>query len=267
MSPARRAGTRTSTPKGAKGARRKRAAAPSAGEFTGFRPAARTFLRALRRNNDREWFLANRERYEAEVRAPMIALVEELDVRLADLAPEIVGNPKRSMFRIHRDVRFSNDKSPYKTNVACWFYHMDAGRGVGGEAAHGGAGFYFDIDPDAAWVGGGIWMPPRPTLARLRERIDEEHESLTGVLGAPSLRPFGGLSREAMLRRMPRGYDADHPAAELLRHQSFTMGRQVRDADLYSARLPDVLAREFERLVPLVRWLNGALGLRTLARR
>jgi uncharacterized protein (TIGR02453 family) len=197
----------------------------------------------------------------------MIALVEELDVRLADLAPEIVGNPKRSMFRIHRDVRFSNDKSPYKTNVACWFYHMDAGRGVGGEAAHGGAGFYFDIDPDAAWVGGGIWMPPRPTLARLRERIDEEHESLTGVLGAPSLRPFGGLSREAMLRRMPRGYDADHPAAELLRHQSFTMGRQVRDADLYSARLPDVLAREFERLVPLVRWLNGALGLRTLARR
>jgi uncharacterized protein (TIGR02453 family) len=144
---------------------------------------------------------------------------------------------------------------------------MDAGRGVGGEAAHGGAGFYFDIDPDAAWVGGGIWMPPRPTLARLRERIDEEHESLTGVLGAPSLRPFGGLSREAMLRRMPRGYDADHPAAELLRHQSFTMGRQVRDADLYSARLPDVLAREFERLVPLVRWLNGALGLRTLARR
>jgi uncharacterized protein (TIGR02453 family) len=197
----------------------------------------------------------------------MVALVEELDVRLAELAPEIVGNPKRSMFRIHRDVRFSNDKSPYKTNVACWFYHMDAGRGVGGEAAHGGAGFYFDIDPDAAWVGGGIWMPPRPTLARLRERIDEEHESLTGVLGAPSLRPFGGLSREAMLRRMPRGYDADHPAAELLRHQSFTMGRQVRDADLYSARLPDVLAREFERLVPLVRWLNGALGLRTLARR
>jgi uncharacterized protein (TIGR02453 family) len=144
---------------------------------------------------------------------------------------------------------------------------MDAGRGVGGEAAHGGAGFYFDIDPDASWVGGGIWMPPRSTLARLRERIDEEHESLAGILGAPSLRPFGGLSREAMLRRMPRGYDADHPAAELLRHQSFTMGRQLRDADLYGARLPDVLAREFERLVPLVRWLNGALGLRTLARR
>ena len=244
----------------------RRAASPT-GEFPGFRPAARTFLRGLRRNNDREWFLANRERYDADVRGPMKALVEELDVRLAELAPEIVGDPKRSMFRIHRDVRFSNDKSPYKTNAACWFYHMDAGRGVGGEAAHGGAGFYFDLDPDESWVGGGIWMPPRPTLARLRERIDEEHESLARILRAPELKPFGGLSREAMLTRMPRGYDADHPAAELLRHQSFTMGRQVRDADLYSSRLPDVLAREFARLVPLVRWLNGALGLRTLARR
>jgi uncharacterized protein (TIGR02453 family) len=237
------------------------------GEFRGFRPAARTFLRGLRRHNNREWFLANRERYEAEVRGPMAALVEELDVRLAEIAPEIVGDPKRSMFRIHRDVRFSNDKSPYKTNAACWLYHMDAGRGVGGDAAHGGAGFYFDIGPDETWVGGGIWMPPRPTLARLREHIGEEHESLAAILRAPTLKPFGGLSRDAMLTRMPRGYDADHPAAELLRHQSFTMGRQVRDADGFSPRLPDLLAREFGRLVPLVRWLNGALGLRTLARR
>jgi uncharacterized protein (TIGR02453 family) len=171
------------------------------------------------------------------------------------------------MFRIHRDVRFSNDKSPYKTNAACWFYHMDAGRGVGGDAAHGGAGFYFDIGPDEAWMGGGIWMPPRPTLARVREHIDEEPASLAKLLRAPELKPFGGLSREAMLTRMPRGYDADHPAADLLRHQSFTMGRELREADLFSARLPDRLAREFARLVPLVRWLNGALGLRTLARR
>lgn len=237
------------------------------GEFRGFRPAARTFLRGLRRNNNREWFLANRERYEAEVRGPMVALVEELDVRLAEIAPEIVGDPKRSMFRIHRDVRFSNDKSPYKTNAACWLYHTDAGRGVGGDAAHGGAGFYFDLGPDESWVGGGIWMPPRPTLARLRERIDEEHESLVRLLRAPAVKPFGGLSREAMLTRMPRGYDQDHPAAELLRHQSFTMGRELRDADLFSQRLPDLLAREFARLVPLVRWLNGALGLRMLDRR
>jgi uncharacterized protein (TIGR02453 family) len=243
-------------------------AAAQAGEFHGFRPAALTFLRGLRRHNDREWFLRNRDRYEAEVRGPLAALVEELDVRLATLAPEIVGDPKRSLFRIHRDVRFSSDKSPYKTNAACWFYHADAGRGVGGATtAHGGAGFYFDIGPTESWVGGGIWMPPRPTLARIRERIDAEHRSLATILRAPTVRVFGGLSREAMLSRMPRGYDAAHRGAELLRHRSFTMGRPLREADLFSARLPDLLARDFARLTPLVRWLNGALGLRTLARR
>ena len=85
----------------------------------------------------------------------MAALVEEMDVRLAELAPEIVGDPKRSIFRIHRDVRFSNDKSPYKTNAACWFYHMDAGRGVGGDAPHGGAGFYFHLEPgESCWAAG-----------------------------------------------------------------------------------------------------------------
>ena len=127
-------------------------------DFTGFRPAALTFLRSLRRHNDREWFAQHRESYEAEVRAPLAALVEEVDVRLATVAPEIVGDPKRSLFRIHRDVRFSSDKSPYKTHAACWFFHGDAGRGVGRETtAHGGAGFYFDIGPTGSSLGGGIW--------------------------------------------------------------------------------------------------------------
>jgi uncharacterized protein (TIGR02453 family) len=244
------------------------ARAAASREFSGFRPAAQTFLRALRRHNDREWFERNRATYEEEVRAPLAALVEEVDVRLASVAPEIVGDPKRSLFRIHRDVRFSSDKSPYKTNAACWFYHGDAGRGVGSATtAHGGAGFYFDIEPAASSLGGGIWMPPRPTLARIRERIDEEPASLARVLRTPTLRRFGGLAEEAMLVRMPRGYDTAHPGATLLRHQSFTVGRQLTDRELFSPRLPDLLAREYLRILPLVRWLNGALGLRPLARR
>lgn len=243
-------------------------AVPASREFSRFRPAALTFLRGLRRHNDREWFEAHRAAYEDEVRAPLAALVEEVDVRLASSAPEIVGDPKRSLFRIHRDVRFSRDKSPYKTNAACWFYHGDAGRGVGSATtAHGGAGFYFDIGPTTSTIGGGIWMPPRPTLARIRERIDEEPASLARVLRAPALRRYGGLAEEAMLARMPRGYDADHPAASLLRHQSFTLGRELTERELFSPRLPDLLAREYVRILPLVRWLNGALGLRMLARR
>ena len=240
----------------------------SDGEFRGFRPAAIRFLRSLARNNTREWFQAHRDDYEGEVRAPLAALVEELDVRLAGLAPEIVGDPKRSLFRIHRDVRFSSDKSPYKTNAACWFYHGNAGRGVGSTTPHGGAGFYFHMEPGGSMIGGGIWMPPRPTLARLRERIDEDHRALRRVLADPSLtKRFGTLDETAKLTRMPRGFRDDHPAADLLRHQSFTVGRTLGDAELFSPRLPDLLARDYARLVPFVRWFNGALGLRALARR
>jgi uncharacterized protein (TIGR02453 family) len=240
----------------------------SASEFRGFTPASMRFLASLKRNNTREWFQAHRDAYERDVREPLAALVEEMDVRLAQLAPEIVGDPKRSLFRIHRDVRFSNDKSPYKTNAACWFYHGDAGRGVGSTTPHGGAGFYFHMEPGESMIGAGIWMPPRPTLTRLRERIDEEHASLWRILRDPALKKrFGTLDESAKLTRMPRGYADDHPAADLLRHQSFTVGRALTDAELFSPRLADVLTRDYARLVPLVRWFNGALGLRMLARR
>ena len=243
--------------------------APTPAEFAGFGPELMGFLRALDRHNDKPWFEANRARYERDVRAPMAALVEEVDVRLAAFAPEIVGHPKQSLFRIHRDVRFSNDKRPYKTNVAAWFFHAGAGRGVGSATtAHGGAGFYFDVGLTGASIGGGIWMPPRPTLARLREAIDEDADDLQAILADPARRRrFGSLAPEAMLKRMPRGYADTHPAAELLRHQSFTLGRTLADRELLSPKLPDLLARDFERLLPLVRWLNGALGLRALASR
>ena len=236
-------------------------------EFTGFRPAGLAFLRALRRHNDREWFGRHRATYEAELREPLAALVEEMDVRFATLAPEIVGDPKRSLFRIHRDVRFSSDKSPYKTHVACWFHHSDAGRGVGASAPHGGAGFYFHVEADRSSLGGGIWMPPRPTLQKIREAIDDDHDAIGAILRGPSLRRFGGLAEEHALSRMPRGYPSTHPAAALLRHQSFTIGRELTTRDLFSPRLPDLLMRDYERILPLVRWINAALGLRVVTRR
>lgn len=235
----------------------------------GFSVRTQRFLRGLARHNERGWFEANRGRYEADVRAPLAALVEEVDVRLAALAPEIVGHPRQSLFRIHRDVRFSNDKRPYKTHAAAWFFHADAGRGVGGAAtAHGGAGFYFDIGPTTSEVGGGIWMPPRPTLLRIRDAIAEDHGTLRTILDAPARRRrFGALSPTGRLVRMPRGYGADHPAADLLRQQSFTLGRTLAERELLDPKLPDRLARDFARLLPLVRWLNGALGLRAAVRR
>src|SRR5204862_6381679 len=136
-----------------------------------FSTATLTFLRGLKRHNDRAWFEAHRPEYGAVVQQPMRQLIEELDVRLARLAPEIIGDPKRSLFRIYRDIRFSADKSPYKTHASCWFYHRDGSRAVGREAAGGGAGFYFQIAPGDAFLGGGMWMPPREALLKIREAI------------------------------------------------------------------------------------------------
>jgi uncharacterized protein (TIGR02453 family) len=236
--------------------------------FGGFRPEALGFLRRLRRNNRREWFERHRAVYESEIRGPMRALVEEMDVRLVPLAPELTGDPQHSIFRIHRDVCFSADKSPYKTNAACQFYHHDAGRGAGQDAEGAGAGLYFQIAEGQCFVAGGMWMPARPALEKIRDRIAESPEVVDRLLRAPGFRRrFGRLDEEDMLKRMPRGYREDHPAARWLRYRSFTASRMLTEREVQSPRLPAILARDFAALVPLVRWINTALGYREWDRR
>src|SRR5262249_29553602 len=153
-----------------------------------FPPAAFRFLQDLARNNRKEWFEANRAVYEQELRGPMRHLVEALDARLVSIAPEIIGDAKRSMFRIHRDVRFSQDKSPYRTNAGAWLYHRDAGRKVGTEGEGGGAGFYFHLDATTCFMAGGIWMPARPALLRIRDAIAALPTVLTRLTTAPAFR-------------------------------------------------------------------------------
>lgn len=228
-----------------------------------FTAATLRFLRGLKQNNAKPWFEAHRADYELHVRDPMRALIEEMDVRLARFAPEITGDPKRSMFRIYRDVRFSKDKSPYKTHAACWFHHRDADRRVGSEAEGGGAGFYFQIAPGECFVAAGIWMPPRSVLNRIRDAIAEDPRGFGRVvLARPFVRRFDGLHEEAVLKRMPRGFSEDHPAAPWLRFQSFTTGRALSEAQATRPRLGVLLEADFTGMLPLVRWLNAALGLR-----
>jgi uncharacterized protein (TIGR02453 family) len=229
--------------------------------FTGFRPAAFTFLRGLAKNNNKPWFEAHREAYETELRAPMLALVDELDAILGNVAPEFRGDPKKSVFRIYRDVRFSNDKSPYKTHIACWLFHTDAGHGVGLEA-HGGAGFYVHIEPGASMVGGGFWMPPKPALERIRDSLAENKREFEKVLTNPAFkRRFGSLSEDDVLTRVPRGYAPDHPSAKWLRYKSFTAGRKLKDTDVNSRTLLTALKKDIETMLPFSRWLNSAIGL------
>jgi len=239
-----------------------------------FRSAALDFLRGLAAHNAKPWFEAHRDDYDRELRAPMLDLVEELDARLGTIAPELVGDRKRSVFRIHRDVRFSNDKRPYKTNAACWFFHRDAQRARGdraGEtttAVHGGAGLYFQLAPGDCWAGGGLWMPPRPALRKVREALVDDLDGFRAIVEAPAFRKrFGALDDEGMLKRLPRGYAAEEPLASWLRRQSFTAGRKLEDAETLGAGLADRLAADYRALVPMMRWLNGALGLRAASRR
>ncbi len=236
--------------------------------FAGFRPAAFKFLRDLSRNNDKLWFDENRDVYETEVRGPMRQLVEVLDARLASIAPEIVGDPKRSMFRIYRDVRFSKNKAPFKTNAGAWLYHRDAGRKVGTMEEGGGAGFYFHIDPTTCFVAGGMWRPARPALNRIREVIGDQPKALARLASAPAFRKrFGELSQELKLRRVPQGFPPDHPAGEWLKLQSFTARAFIEQSVVTSPRLIDRLCRDFDVLLPLVRWLNRTLGYQPLKRR
>ena len=223
------------------------------------------FFKQLAAHNNKEWFEAHRDDYENNVREPMRDLVEELDVRFARFAPEIGGDPKRSMFRINRDIRFSKDKSPYKTNAGCWFHHRSASRKVGSEAAEGSAGFYFHLQPGKSFIGAGVWMPPRPQLNKLRGAIAEKPEAFVRMVQSLPKR-FGGVSDESALKRMPRGYSEDHPAAKWLKYQSFTTGRSLTDAQVTSTKLPALLEREYEAMLPLVRWVNGAFGLPTTKR-
>lgn len=236
-------------------------------------PAALTFLGRLARHNTREWFEAHRADYETSLLGPLRALVDEMDARLAGFAPEFVGDRRRSVFRIHRDVRFSSDKRPYKTNAACWLFHRDAGRTKGLHDSVAAAGFYYHLEPGACFVGGGLWMPPAPALRRVRESIVADAAGDDGFGAILRQRAFrrevGALDEDpgTMLTRLPRGYLPDTPGARWLRYKSFTATVPLTDEQATAPDLADHFARCCRTLLPLTRWLNSALGYPPASRR
>src|SRR3990172_7699543 len=170
------------------------------------------FLRQLKRNNNRDWFQAHRDGFARWVRAPMRELVLSLGEAFRRFAPEMVADPRVSLYRIYRDTRFSRDKSPYKTQVAAVFP-------VRGLPKNSGPGLYFHISPEEVLIGGGIYMPDPLLLRAVRERIAAfPREFLSIVEGKRFRKAFGELEGE-QLQGMPKGFLADHEAAEYLRHK------------------------------------------------
>ena len=181
--------------------------------FAGFPPEAMEFLRGLARNNRREWFLPRKAVYETSVKQPMRELVTALNQALAGFAPEYATDPEKAIFRIYRDVRFSKDKKPYKEHIAASFP-------LRGGMAHGHGGFYVAVSHKELAVGGGVYMPEPAALLAIRNHIAERHAELRRILANPKVRRLLGDLQGEQLARVPKGFCADHPAADLLRFKS-----------------------------------------------
>jgi uncharacterized protein (TIGR02453 family) len=214
------------------------------------------FLRALKRNNDRDWFRARKAEYEQHVRGPMIELLQQLAQELPGFAPDLVSDPRVCLFRIYRDTRFSSDKRPLKTNVAAHFPSRKFPKGEG-------AGLYVEVAPQWVWMGGGIYMPSSSELNAIRAAIADDHRRFRRVVTAPSFRRAVGELSGEQLTRVPRGYAKDHPAAEYLRHRQFIGGREYPADFAMSPRFYSELLTVFRGIAPLVGFLNRAIVTKT----
>ncbi len=217
-----------------------------------FSNATLTFLRALRRHNDSEWFRARKPDYEAHVRGPMIAVIDRLAVDFARFAPDLVASQKASLFRPYRDTRFSADKRPLKTHVSAVF----PCRGL---ARHQGAGLYLEVNCDRVLVAGGIHDADTAELQGVREHLAENYRQWRALVESPSFRRAWGRIRGESLVRVPRGFPADHPAADYLKLRQFLGWREFPAAFCTSARFYPTVVRLFAQLAPVIRFLNEPL--------
>jgi uncharacterized protein (TIGR02453 family) len=222
--------------------------------FNGFPKEGLGFLRRLKKNNNRPWFQARKSEYEENVRFPMQCLIAGLAVRLHDEAPEIEFNPRKSIFRIYRDTRFSKNKAPYKTNVGAWF----GLRAMKGDTET--PGLYVGVGTDEVFVGGGLYMPSGGQLKAIRKSIAENPDDYLAVVRSPRFRKkFGGI-QGAVLSRAPLGYPPDHPMIEHLRHKQFFAGVELEEKACYAPKFLETVAVVFADTMPLIRWLARAVS-------
>jgi uncharacterized protein (TIGR02453 family) len=217
-----------------------------------FTPKTLSFLRALKRHNDREWFNAHRDEYERAVKTPMLALVERLAADVTTFAPELEASPRASLFRIYRDTRFSEDKSPFKTEVGCLLPHRDLPK-------HRGACLYLQIGPAGAMVFGGLYRPEPTDLQAVREHLAENFGRFRAINESPLFRRAAGPVRGDALRRVPRGFPPDHPAAEFLKLKQYVFGRDFPAAFAVSPGYYRQALALMRRMMPMVRFLNEPL--------
>jgi uncharacterized protein (TIGR02453 family) len=232
-------------------ARRPAATAANAPIF--FTGKALTFLRALKRNNDGEWFRAHRGDYVTHIQEPLHRLLETLNEDLHDVAPELACTARESTFRMYRDTRFSEDKTPLKTHVAWSLRPRSFPKGYA-------AGLYAQFDPSETWIGGGLYHPEPAVRTAEREHIAAHHRRLTRIVEAPAFRAHLGALEGDTLTRVPRGFDPAHPAAPYLKFKDWMVSRTLPGTFVTEPAFYPALLAIFSAAAPLVRFLNEPIA-------
>jgi uncharacterized protein (TIGR02453 family) len=217
-------------------------------------PSTLKFLKELKKNNNKPWFDAHRKEYEAAKKDFEQLIQSVIDTHGKKDKTISHLKAKDCMFRINRDVRFSKDKSPYKSNLGAYI-----NRG-GKKSLYGG--YYFHCEPGHAFTGGGIWMPMPPELSKVRQEIDYNFAELKKIISSKKFKAvYNDVSRdpEYVLSRVPKGYEADNPAAEYLKLKSIVALTKISDAQLNSKELVKKITTAFEALQPLLEFINHSL--------
>lgn len=221
-----------------------------------FTPALFEFLSELADNNNREWFQDNKERYEGDVRDALVHFVSDFGDRLREISPHMVADPRLSggsIFRIYRDVRFSKDKSPYKTNAGMHFRH-EVGREVHGP------GLYLHLQPGHVFAAAGIWRPNSATIGKIRGAIVANPEKWNGIVKDDEFSSIFSLEGES-LKRAPKGIDPEHPLIDHLKLKSFAATASFSQDEACSADFIDTYADACKVASPFAGFLTTSVGL------
>jgi uncharacterized protein (TIGR02453 family) len=218
--------------------------------FPGFPPEGIQFMRSLARHNQREWFQPRKPIFDAQVKQPMRQLVEAVNAAMARFAPEYVTDPDKAIFRIYRDTRFSKDKTPYKDHISASFLR----RGL-----PGGAGYYFQVSNKDVGIGGGIYMPAPETLRAIRTHVAEHYQDFRRITQASAVKQLLGAVQGEQLSRVPKGFDAAHPAADLLRFKQFILYVELEPDLATGPELYAEIVKRFRAMRPFLEFLNAPL--------
>src|SRR5258708_4769218 len=218
-----------------------------------FRPQALKFLRDLAKHNDREWFTPRKALFEAELKEPMLAVVRKITDAMLDFAPNHVRPAEKSLFRIYRETRFSNDKRPYKTHVAAWWSHQ-------GLQKTSGAGYYFHVSAKEVVIAAGAYMPEKDQLAAIRHWLLDNHETFRKVFQSAAIRKAFKEFEGNPLTRPPKGFPGEHPAMDLVRCRQWGISATLPAETALDPKIAATVVRYFKLAAPVVDALNTPIA-------